>query len=104
MSVSERFSWKTGWLRKFPPRWPAGNADGTWFAVDGEGQSSIDYRAHRGISQGFTVVSGHVAPDDPGSTLLGALGSLGRSPCDEDGNSEVRGLFLNPARIGQHDV
>ena len=24
---------------------------------------------HRGISQGFTVVSGHVAPDDPGSTL-----------------------------------
>jgi len=24
---------------------------------------------HRGISQGFTVVSGHVAPDDPRSTL-----------------------------------
>jgi len=24
---------------------------------------------HRGISQGFTVVSGHPAPDDPGSTL-----------------------------------
>ena len=24
---------------------------------------------HRGISQGFTVVSGHVPPDDPGSTL-----------------------------------
>jgi uroporphyrin-III C-methyltransferase/precorrin-2 dehydrogenase/sirohydrochlorin ferrochelatase len=24
---------------------------------------------HRGVSQGFTVVSGHVAPDDPGSTL-----------------------------------
>jgi len=24
---------------------------------------------HRGISQGFTVVSGHVAPDDPNSTL-----------------------------------
>jgi len=24
---------------------------------------------HRGLSQGFTVVSGHVAPEDPGSTL-----------------------------------
>jgi len=24
---------------------------------------------HRGVSQGFTVVSGHVAPEDPGSTL-----------------------------------
>jgi uroporphyrin-III C-methyltransferase/precorrin-2 dehydrogenase/sirohydrochlorin ferrochelatase len=24
---------------------------------------------HRGLSQGFTVVSGHAAPDDPGSTL-----------------------------------
>jgi siroheme synthase len=24
---------------------------------------------HRGIAQGFTVVSGHVAPGDPGSTL-----------------------------------
>jgi hypothetical protein len=35
----------------------SGTADGTWFAVDGEGQSSIDYRAFRG-----TALEGSASP------------------------------------------
>jgi uroporphyrin-III C-methyltransferase/precorrin-2 dehydrogenase/sirohydrochlorin ferrochelatase len=41
---------------------------GVTSAVAAPGLAGIPL-THRGISQGFTVVSGHVPPDDPGSTL-----------------------------------
>jgi hypothetical protein len=47
----------------------SGNADGTWFAVDGEGQSSIDYRAHRGITVEGANSTVYAAP------INGSIGS-----------------------------
>jgi len=41
----------------------SGNADGTWFAVDGEGQSNNDYRAYRGISVEAATSTVYAAPN-----------------------------------------
>ena len=43
----------------------SGSADGTWFAVDGEGQSSIDVRAHRGSTVEGATSTVYAAPNSP---------------------------------------
>jgi MYXO-CTERM domain-containing protein len=40
----------------------SGNSDGAWFAVDGEGGSSIDYRAYLGISLEGPSSTAYAAP------------------------------------------
>ena len=47
----------------------SGASDGAWFAVDGEGQSGIDYRAYRGIVLEGPNSAAYAAP------ISGAIGS-----------------------------
>ena len=43
----------------------AGTSDGTWFAVDGEGQSGIDYRVYRGTALEGPTSTVYAAPNSP---------------------------------------
>lgn len=42
----------------------SGNADGAWFAVDNEGNSGIDFRAHRGTALEGATSTAYTATDD----------------------------------------